>query len=265
MTQVGTMLADSHVHLDRYADDDVAGMLRRAAEVGVERFLTVGVDPASSRQAIELARRHRGIRAAVGTHPTRLAELSDPEVALDALAKLTRFAVVAAIGEIGLDDQAGPGALAAQERFLDRCLDLAAASDLPLVLHVVGAHEAALAILRSRAPVRAVVHYFAGDVSLAERYLEAGCLIGVGKPVTRPSQAALRAAIRATPLERLLLETDTYPLPGRTTEPRDLRLVCAAVAELRGVPTSEVAARTTENFRRLFDPSRTSKVKRPET
>jgi TatD DNase family protein len=248
------MLADSHIHLDRYPDDDVAGMLRRAAQVGVEQLLTVGVDLESSRKAIELARRHRGIRAAVGIHPTRLAEVADLAAALDGLADLTRSAEVAAIGEVGLDDQAGPRALAAQERFLDGCLDLAAATDLPLVLHVVGAHEAALTILRSRAPVRAVVHYFAGDVALAEQYLQVGCLIGIGKPVARPAQVELRAAARAIPLGRLLLETDTYPLPGRTTEPRDLRLICAAVAELRGMRPTRVAARTTENFERLFGP-----------
>ena len=111
----------------------------------------------------------------------------------------------------------------------------------------------ALALLRSRAPVRAVVHYFVGDATLAERYLELGCSISVGKPVTRAAEAALRAAATRLPLERLLLETDTYPLPGRATEPRDVSLVCATIAALRDLTPHQVAASTTENFLRLFN------------
>ena len=65
-------LVDSHVHLDRYTDDEVAAMLSRGAAAGVEQFLTIGVDLDTSRAALELARRHPSILAAVGIHPTRL-------------------------------------------------------------------------------------------------------------------------------------------------------------------------------------------------
>ncbi len=54
---------------------------------------------------------------------------------------------------------------------------------------------------------------------------------------------------------RLLLETDTYPLPERRTEPADVALVCAAVAQLKRLDPAEVAVRTTENFLRLFGQS----------
>jgi TatD DNase family protein len=79
-----------------------------------------------------------------------------------------------------------------------------------------------------------------------------GCHISVGKPVTRPDRVELRKAVRRIPLDRLLLETDTYPLPGRTTEPRDVVEICRAVAELHGVSFEEVAEATTANYLRLF-------------
>ena len=63
---------------------------------------------------------------------------------------------------------------------------------------------------------------------------------------------ALRGAIGRIPLDRLLLETDTYPIEGRTTEPRDVAEVCRAVAELRGEPFEAVARATTANYLRLF-------------
>jgi TatD DNase family protein len=246
-------LVDSHVHLDRYSHRQVSSMLRRARLAGVTRFLTVGVDLPSSEVAMMLTRR-RGVRAAVGIHPTRLHQMS-PDSALSSLADLVRGARPAAIGEVGLDHRAIVAA-DEQARFLAGCLRLAARHSLPVILHVVGAHDAALAILaeaaRMRRPSPLVVHYFVGDGLLARRYLDLGCLISVGKPVTRQEHGELRSAVAETPLDRLLLETDTYPLPGRTTEPRDVRDVCAAVAEIKRRSVEEVAAATTKSFLGLF-------------
>jgi TatD DNase family protein len=190
------------------------------------------------------------VLAAVGIHPRRVAEIEGPEHVLWSLAMLGG---AAAIGEIGLDAD-GPD-LEGQVYFLDACLDLVDEVPLPLVLHVVGppeVHALAFGRLATRAPVEAVVHYFDGDAALAGRYLEVGCDVSVGRPVTRPANVVLREAVAAIPLDRLLLETDTYPLTGRTTEPRDLPDVCAAVAELHGVSPAVVAERTTANFERLF-------------
>jgi len=100
-------------------------------------------------------------------------------------------------------------------------------------------------------PVRTVVHYFVGDAELAQHYIDVGCWIAVGRPVTRPAEEAVRAAVRAIPQDRLLLETDTYPLPGRTTEPRDVIGVCAAVSELTRRSYDEIAQATTANFKRF--------------
>jgi TatD DNase family protein len=266
-------LVDSHVHLDRYPDEDVRAMLSRAEAAGVRRLLTIGTDLATSRAALALAGRYPSVLAAVGVHPTRLGRLpssegamncaptesanvgaqfiapSPPEQQLTDLLDEIKPGTVAAIGEVGLDEHAPD--LEGQRRFLAACLELAAQHRLPLVLHVVGAaaiHEAALAIVARHPDVRAVAHYFVGGPELAQRYVEAGCWISVGRPATRPSETAVRLAIPTIPLDRLLLETDTYPLPGRTTEPRDVMSVCAAVAELTGRSQEAIAAATTANF-----------------
>lgn len=275
-------LVDSHVHLDRYADDAVRAMLARAGAAGVTRLLTVGVDPASSAAALRLAGRYPAVLAAVGIHPTRLARVAaegPPERALRALlagagppgrggaaaargslsgrmasgpADAAPVARPVAVGEVGLDDAAPDPA--AQLRFLDAALAIAAEHDLPLVLHVVGrpaTHAVALERVARAPGARVVAHYFVGGPELARRYLERGCWLAVGKPVTRPGQA-VREAVAVVPPERLLLETDTYPLPGRATEPRDVALVCTAVAELTGRSYAEVVAATTASFDALL-------------
>lgn len=249
-------LVDSHVHLDRYPEDMVMTMLERAAERGVTRLLTVGVDPRSSQAASRLAARWPGVLAAVGFHPTRLASLASTSEPLDAFRRLFQASLAApapgrpaAIGEVGLDDTAPD--LPLQRRFLDHCLVLAAEAQLPVALHVVGrpeTHRSALEIVGHYPEVRTVAHYFVCGAEIARRYVEADCWIAVGKPVTRPAEVAVRDALRVIPPDRLLLETDTYPLPGRTTEPRDVAEICAAVAALTQRGYDEVAAATTAAF-----------------
>jgi TatD DNase family protein len=243
-------LADSHVHLEQYPVQVQQGLVERAQAAGVELLLAVSVSLASSRRSLALAQRFAGVYAAVGVHPRRLRR--QHARSLEALASDPR---VRAIGEVGLEYAPSAPSPEVQRAFLIDCLDLARQLGRAVALHVVGprAHADALAVLgryASGPPV--IVHYFAGDEHLAAAYLAVGCSLSVGKPATRAENAALRTAVRTIPPERLLLETDAYPLSGRTTEPRDLVDICRTVAALRDESPEAVARTTTGNFRRLL-------------
>ncbi|HEY7357399.1 MAG TPA: TatD family hydrolase [Ktedonobacterales bacterium] len=254
------MFADSHVHLDRYTDVEVAALLLRARRVGVTRFLTVGVDLASSERAILLAQQHTGVFAAVGLHPMSVdegfrAENTLYQERLHALAQ--QSAEVVAIGEAGIDLLDARAALDIQRAAFRLQLHLAYDLKLPLILHnqKADAHcqEPLQEVGRERGRALAfVVHYFVGDLASAARWLDLGGMLSVGRPVTRPENVALRAAVASSPLERLLLETDTYPLPGRDTEPAHLAEIAQAVAEIKRLPVVAIAEQTTANFCRLL-------------
>lgn len=250
-------LTDSHVHLHAY--DDVAGLLERARAAGVVRIVGVPLDLATSEQTIDLARAHPEVVAAVGIHPARLDETFGP-AALDRLARLAEDPRVGLIGEIGLDTVEAALPVERQLGAFEDVLRLARRLGRPVILHLYGstAYDQALETLRRIGLPwpGAIVHYFAGDPALATRLLDQGLMISVGKPVTRPDRVCLRAAIRQVPLDRLLVETDAYPLPGRKTEPADVRLVVEAIAQLIGQPPERVAERTTENLERLLDAGR---------
>lgn len=248
------MLTDCHSHLDRYPPAVVAGMAARAAAAGLHAVITAGVDAASARRCVRLATRHPLLRAGVGIHPNRV-DGTEGERTYAALAGLAADPAVVVWSECGLDYGEGKASPAAQRAAFARQLRTARAHGLAAIVHVVDAADDALAVLADADMAgRAAIHYFVGDQALAERYLAAGLYLSVGKPVTRAENVALRAAIRAVPLDRLLLETDTYPLPGRTTEPADVRLVAAAVADLQGRPVEAVAAATLANLARLLGP-----------
>ena len=225
-------------------------MLGRARQAGVRRFLTIGVDEATSAAAVTLARERRGVRAAIGVHPGRVGGL-DLKQMLARLRPLAGQPRVVAVGEVGLDETSRASA-ADQEAFFAAFIELALEQQLALSLHVIGRHRRAQHLLGRGGAGRAVVHYFQGDAELAAAYLEIGCFISLGKPVTLPERGALREAARRIPLDRLLLETDTYPLPGRATEPRDVATICQTIATLRALSFDEVATATTQNFARLF-------------
>lgn len=187
---------------------------------------------------MELARasRHRPdwprIHPGVGWHPRSARVPTDDEMAT--LERMLVDPLAPFIGEVGLDDTS-PIGIAIQRVFLERFIELSAAHDRPLNLHLRGADSIAWSADRvAAAGVRAIVHYFTGDPALARAILDAGLWISVGRPVLRRENGPLREAVRTTvPLHRLTIETDAYPLPGRATEPADVVGVTRAIADLR--------------------------------
>lgn len=254
---------DSHVHLDRYSDTQVAALLQRAQRAGVTWLLTIGTNVPSSSRALQLARQHPGVSAAIGLHPISLtpASLEHDLAQLSELAQRHRTAIVA-IGESGLDTLEATVPMEIQERAFRFQLRLARELSLPFILHQQGAEQPCQHIIQDEQAITSlsgglgappiIVHYFVGDTASAQRWLALGCCISVGKPVTRPEHVALRQAVAGIPLDHLLLETDTYPLPGRSTEPADIPQIAEAVAELKQVSVEIIAEQTTANYCRLF-------------
>jgi len=249
-------MIDSHAHLDdRAFDKDRAALIAKlhAEEIGA---ITVGASLESSRAAVRLAERHRGLWATVGAHPHG-ARFVDRKT-IEEFARLAARPCVVAIGEIGLDYYRDLSPRDVQRRVFSEQLALAAAVDLPIVLHNRESTDDLLAILRDRAEAhRGVVHSFLGDASLAETFLGLGLHLGVGGPLTFPKNGALRAAVKGTPLDRMLLETDCpyltpVPYRGRRNEPAYIRYVAEAIAELKGISPENVASQTAENACRLF-------------
>lgn len=245
--------ADSHVHLDRYPDAEVQPLLARAAAAGVVLLLTVGCDRASSLRAVELARRFDSVACAAGLHPLWV-DVATLTQELEGLRTLVHqhAGTLRAIGETGLD--AGvDGRIPAHQRIaFEEQLRLAVRAGLPVVVHSVHAHRQTAALLAGQPGVRAIVHYFNGDVADLRRYLALGCYISFGRLLLKPGHAALRSLAALVPPDRLLAETDTYPLPGRVTEPRDVVEVVVALAEARREPVQHTASLTRANLRAVL-------------
>lgn len=244
---------DNHCHLGlgaRGADSDpVVDVLGAARAHGVVAMITVGTDAASSAACIERAASTEGVWATAGVHPHDATEGTEAlrRVIDDALGS----GVLVAVGECGLDYHYDHSPRATQRAVFAEQVSIAHELDLPLVIHTRDAWDDTFAVLDDLSiPPRTVFHCFTGGPAEAESALARGALLSVSGIVTFPSAGELRDAVRAAPLESLMVETDSpylAPVPhrGRPNQPAWVGLVGAEVARLHDVPVGQVAAATT--------------------
>jgi len=256
-------LVDTHAHLDMDDfDSDRDDVLLRAQAAGVEKIVTVGIDLASSKKAIELADKYSWIFPAVGVHPhdARTFEWSD----ISRLRELAAHPKVVAIGEIGLDFYRNMSPKEKQLQVVNWQLDLAAETNLPVIIHARQAAHEAVSMLsewvqRKSSPTytpRGVIHCFSEDENIARQYLRLGFMISFAGYVSYPSSKAALIA-KSIPIDRIMVETDSPFLPpqsyrGKRCEPSYVAITASVLANAFGMPVEEFARKTTENARRLF-------------
>jgi TatD DNase family protein len=254
-------LIDTHAHLDdsRFADD-LPAVLARAAAAGVERVLTIGIDHATSRAALDLAGRFPAhLAAAVGIQPNHAADVVPGD--WDEIVRLAADPKVVAIGETGLDRYWDRAPFPLQEEFFARHLKLARQLGKPVIIHCREAEADTVRMLRAafdqHGPIRGVMHSFSGDADTARACLALGLHLSFAGMVTYKNAEALRAVAREVPPDRLLVETDSpylapVPVRGQRNEPAFVAHTAARLAEVRGISLAELAAQTTRNARELL-------------
>jgi TatD DNase family protein len=254
-------MIDTHAHVmfDSF-DADREAVMGRARQAGVS-WIEVGTDVEQSGKAVALAQEKEGVWASVGVHPSDIGALGEQE--WKTIGELLNQPKVVAVGEVGFDFYRG-GTRDQQEPVLRRFLLLARERNLPVIFHVrsgaADAHDALLEVVGSKewqGKVRGVVHTFSGTVEQAKRYLELGLYLSFSGVVTFKKAADMQAAAIATPLERMLVETDCpflapEPYRGKRNEPAYVQLVVKKMAQLRQMRTEEVIQATHKNAQQLF-------------
>ena len=260
------MYFDTHAHYDDAQFD--ADRERLLGEVlpaaGISLVVNAGCDPVSSRAAIALAERYDYIYAAVGCHPQDSERMTDAD--LELYAALSQHPKVKAIGEIGLDYHGfdiyeDKPSKEVQQKWFFRQLSLAAELGKPVVIHSRNACEDTLSMMRKAHEAlgieKAIIHCFSYARETAIQYLEMGYYLGFGGTTTYEGQKKLTKVLEATPMDRILLETDCpylAPVPhrGERNDSRNLKEVAQKIAEIKGVSEEEVERVTMENARRIY-------------
>lgn len=252
-------LIDAHSHINsKEFDADRKDVIERMhkEEIGT---IIVGTDYESSKQIVEITKNEPGFFASIGLHPAD----NNKEIFNDDLyANLAEEKSVVAIGECGLDYywEKNEDARARQRDIFRAQIKLALSLDLPLMIHCRNAYEDTLTILgeyskEAGARLRGNIHFFAGDVSVAKKFLDIGFTMSFTGVITFASD--YDEVIEYLPLESILAETDcpyVTPIPnrGKRNEPIFVKYVVDKLAELKGVSPEKMAEITLSNTSRVF-------------
>ncbi|MBQ7003065.1 MAG: TatD family hydrolase [Oscillospiraceae bacterium] len=250
-----TNIFDTHSHyLDRAFDEDREALLTSMPSLGVTRILLAGCDPEDSAGCLHLAEQFDYVWASAGVHPGCIDDLAPdwPET----IRRLAESKKIRAIGEIGLDYHYDGYDAEKQKAVFIAQLELAAALDLPVILHVRDAMGDAMEILRKYRP-RGVMHCYSGSAETAKELIAMGMYISFTGVLTFKNARRALEALEVIPMDRLMLETDCpymAPVPHRSKRCDSSMIAYTAekAAEIKGMDPQALIDQCTENGKTLF-------------
>ena len=263
------MFTDSHCHLTFPELASQIPALRAAmAAAQVTRALCVCTTMEEFDAVHALALAYDNFWCSVGVHPDNEGVHEPSE---DELCQRAALARVVAVGETGLDyygmeDRKGGRSVADLEWQRDRFrthIRAARACAKPLIIHTRSASDDTLAILREEGEDGAgniaggVFHCFTESMQVARAALDLGYYLSFSGIITFKNAQDLRDVVAFTPLDRILIETDSpylapVPYRGKTNNPSFVPYVAQQVAQCKGIAVEEVGHATSRNFETLF-------------
>ncbi len=251
----------SHVTFREY-DQDLDEVLSRMREHEVGT-ITVGVDKATSEEAIAFAEENKGFYATIGLHPNDTPTETFDESAFE---KMVGNKKVVGIGECGLDYFRIEGDVQKEKKRqkdeFEQQIAFAAKHLKPLMLHCrvsKGSMDAYLDALDMLEPLAGTVagnvHFFTGDVAIARRFYDLNFSTSFTGVITFARE--YDEVIRFAPIDMLLTETDSpyvapVPFRGKRNEPSHVRYVVSALASILGLPEDKLKEQIVENAERVF-------------
>lgn len=256
------MIFETHAHYDDTKFDiDREELLSALPQQGIGKIINVGFSIETTKQALEIAEKYDYVYAAVGVHPSDIADLN--EESFGWLKEQARKDKTVAVGEIGLDYYWDKDTkIQKQQRYwFMRQMELARQTGLPVIIHSRDAAADTIELMREvhAEEIPGVIHCYSYSPEMAREFVKMGYYIGVGGVVTFKNAKKLKETVEQIPLEHILLETDCpymAPEPHRGTrnDSRYIPYVVEQIAKLKGVTTEEVEQVTWDNATGLFLP-----------
>lgn len=251
-------LMDTHCHLDGIKNTAIDQVLEQARAVGVDRFITIAVEPDNLQRVVQISENHDDVFCTQGIHPHDAAAYND-SVETQIIEGLKAEKVLA-VGEIGLDYFYEHSDRPTQRRVFEAQLQIAADHDLPVVIHTREADQDTRAILSNfsgKLSRFGVIHSFTSGIELGKFCLDEGFMLGFNGIITFNRAENVREVCAMAPLQQTLIETDSpylTPVPYRGIEnsPQYIPFVAEKIAEIHQVTVEAALHQTYQNAERLF-------------
>jgi TatD DNase family protein len=265
-------MIDVHCHLNFNAfKDDYDEVIKSASASGVTKIINVGTKLDTSQKALELAQMYENLYAIVGVHPHHADKVELGSHWLRDLEVLAKKPKVVAIGEIGMDNYRyqtnGIVDVPLQKQIFEVQIDLSHRLKLPLQIHNRHAGKDIIEILYAHKNVLqnppGMFHCMSGDLKLLKRVLDLGFYVGFDGNITYGGLAPgedtdLKDLVKATPLDRIVVETDSpylspVPFRGERNEPKNAIIVADFIAALKGSDPQVARVCFLQNTHALFN------------
>lgn len=255
-------IIETHIHLDMLKAQTREEIVSKCLQHNIEKLITISTSERNLDEVISIAHTFDNIYCTQGLHPHDGKEWNETVRAhiLNNLKDPLKNKKIVAIGEIGLDYYYSKSPRDEQLKAFEEQLQMAVDFNLPVVIHTRDADEDTMAILKNFSSTlkrKGVVHSFTSGLTLAQFALDEGFCLGFNGIITFKNAENVRDALRITPLEKILLETDApflTPDPYRGVEnaPYYLPFIAEKIAEVKAVSIEEVLIHTYQNSTTLF-------------
>ncbi len=267
---------DTHTH-DYFStfDADRNTMLSDDFNAGVQHKIQIGCDIDTSSQAIALAKTDTRMFATVGLHPCHVEEnVQNAHTTTPLEHCFTYFEKelqnntdnkIIGIGETGFDfyHKDTPEMRKQQKLSFEKHIDLCKKYSLPIIIHTRGARDETLEFLENNPITRnkeitGVIHCFSENAEFAKSITDKfNFFISIGGAATYPKSHEIRDAIKNTPIEYIVTETDSpYLAPqsvrGKRNQSKNIKEVIELIAEIKQIDTEHCADILFHNAQRLF-------------
>lgn len=248
---------DSHAHYnDERFREHRDSLIKEMYENEITNIVCAGYDLAGSKDALVVAEKFPHVFATCGISPNDINNNVENEMReIELIAKEKKCV---AIGEIGLDYHWNKENKELQKKVFISQIDIANRLGLPIVIHTREAVMDTIAVLKEHlVQKKGVFHCCPLNQELIKEGLKLGFYISFSGNVTFKN-AKSADCISLVPIDRILIETDSpylapEPHRGETNTSLFVKYVAMKIAEVKGLSLEEVALKTRENARRIFE------------
>ncbi|AIT09630.1 DNAase [Candidatus Francisella endociliophora] len=196
------MLLDAHVHTDKYSLENFEKVANECLDNNIQ-LMSVSMCIPSYLKIKELNKKYSFVIPSFGIHPWNAKSYSKKLSNLDSYLKESKY-----IGEIGLDKKflkyADP--YKDQLAVFEYIVSHECTKGKLLNLHTSGAEVDVVRILNKYSQNKFIVHWYAGDLDIIDKYLDLGGYFSIGVEVLFSNH--IKNITAQIPLDKILIETD---------------------------------------------------------
>ena len=251
-------LFDTHAHYnDEKFDIDRKEIIEATFESGITKFICAGYNLKSSEKALEIAHKYEYMYAICGISPNDLYDANEEN--FKEIEKLAQNTKCVAIGEIGLDYYWEKENKEFQKEVFIKQIEIANRLNLPIVIHSREAVQDTIDVLKqNKVNKKGIFHCCQLNKFLVEEALKLGFYISFAGPITFKNSKNADEIVKMVAMDKILIETDSpylapEPVRGTRNNSMNVKYVAEKIAEFKGISLEEIAKKTYENAKNIFN------------